>query len=86
MTNEEATEIRDRAIRLGLQNCCEECSEDIETLNSLSGGRPGAFAIVPPSHPAAVEATQRKPSVVGTKVEEAARRLRRSIGQPKGAA
>jgi hypothetical protein len=80
MTTEEAVEIRDRAVRLGLKNCCDHCREDIGILDGLLGGRPGSFAIVPPSQNA-IAMNERKPAVLGTRMEDAARRLRRSIGR-----
>ena len=82
MTTEEAIEIRERAIRLGLRRCCEQCRDDIEALESLSGGRTGGFTIVPPSLNTVQE---RKPSVLGPSMEDAARRLRRSIGRGSAA-
>lgn len=82
MTAEEAIEIRDRAVRLGLKNCCPTCAEDIETLTALKGGVPGAFAIVPP----AVQSPEsRRDSVLGVTMEDAARRLRRSLGRGSAA-
>lgn len=73
MNIEQATEIRDRAKRLGLAQCCDECKADIALLDRLSGDGPvGAFRINrdgPKNEP-----------VIGTAMEDAARRLRRSIG------
>lgn len=83
MTIEEAIAIRERAVRLGLRRCCDQCREDIETLEGLSGStNRGGFTIVPPSLNTVQE---RKPSVLGTRTEDAARRLRRSIGRGSAA-
>jgi hypothetical protein len=79
MNVQQAIDIREEAVRLVLEDHCDQCLEDIETLNSLKGGRPGAFAIIPPSHPQAVETTQKTEPVLGTRIEDAARRLRRVI-------
>ena len=78
MNIEQAIEIRERAKRLGLEVCCDQCGEDIAALNRL--GERGGMTIIPPSHPESVQHTQRKEPVLGTTMEEAARRLRRSIG------
>jgi hypothetical protein len=68
-----AIEIRDRAKRLGLEKCCEECARDISLLDRLSGDGPvGAFTI-------SRDGPKNEP-VIGTTMEDAARRLRRSIG------
>jgi hypothetical protein len=76
-------EIRDRAVRLGLKKCCAQCAEDIETLAPL--GVRGGMTIIPPTLPQAVEASQAKEPVLGTRMEDAARRLRRSIGRGNAA-
>lgn len=73
MTAAEAVAIRDRAKRLGLQTHCEECFRDIEMLNNLSY----KTMTIPPS---LNSESQRKKPVLGSAMENAARRLRRSIG------
>jgi hypothetical protein len=78
MNLQQAVEIRDRAKRLGLAECCDECAADIAILERL--GERGNMTIIPPSHPESVQHTQRKEPVLGTTMEDAARRLRRSIG------
>lgn len=74
----DAIEIRERAKRLGLKTCCPECAEDIALLENLSDKY--GIRIIPPSLPIAVEASLAKAPVLGRALEDAARRLRRSIG------
>lgn len=83
MTVQEAVEIRDRAIRLGLRGCCDQCAADIEALAPL--GERNQVTIIPPSLPAAVAASKATDPVIGSAMEDAARRLRRSIGRGKEA-
>jgi len=78
MTAAEAMEIRERAKRLGLRAHCEECARDIDLLDLLS--HRGPMTIIPASHPDSAAQSQRKEPVLGRAMEEAARRLRRSIG------
>jgi len=68
MTVGEAVEIRDRAISLGLESCCDQCSEAIERLRKL--GTRGDWTI----KSNAPEAT------VGLGSEDAVRWLRSQIG------
>jgi len=77
MNAADAIEIRERAKRLGLGTCCDDCSTDIALLERLSDNS-GKF--VPPTHPDSVMHSQIKEPVLGTALEDAARRLRRSIG------
>lgn len=81
MTASQAIEIRERARDLGLQKHCEECASDMELLEMLSNK--GAMVIVPATHPDAILHSQRKEPVLGSALENAARRLRRAIGASK---
>lgn len=78
MNLQQALEIRERAKSLGLAKCCDQCRQDLEDLEHL--GVRGGMTIIPPSLPVAVEASQAKEPVLGTRMEDAARRLRRCIG------
>ena len=75
MTVEEAVEIRDRAMALGLAHCCDKCRDAIERLEKL-GARTGSWTLVPSPDP---NAAHRAPTL-GLGNEEAARYLRRQIG------
>ena len=68
MTVEEAIEIRDRAIALGLETCCTECLGSIDRLRKI--GTTGDWTIKPSG----------KTATVGPGAEEAVRYLRRHIG------
>jgi len=70
MTVEEAVEIRDRAITLGLESCCETCADAIERLRKL--GTTGDWTIIPSG--------SAKEPTIGLGQEEAVRYLRRQIG------
>lgn len=72
MTTDEAIEIRDRAIALGLETCCTECLDSIERLRKL--GQTSDFSL-PQNH-------NKKVPTVGLGQEEAVRYLRRQIGAP----
>lgn len=77
MTVEDAIAIRDRAIALGLEDCCEECREAIERLRKL--GQTSDFSMTPkvknPTYPQG-----KRIATVGLGQEDAVRYLRRQIG------
>ncbi len=74
MTVEEACELRDRAIELGLEQCCDECRDAIARLEKL--GHKSAWSLLPSSD----SRSQRREPTLGLGNEEAARYLRRQIG------
>jgi hypothetical protein len=70
VTVEEAIEIRDRAIALGLTSCCPQCEESISRLMKLGTVSDFSLAVKGP----------RVGATIGLGQEEAVRWLRRQIG------
>ena len=77
MTVQEAIEIRDRAISLGLDSCCPQCAEAIDRLRKL--GQSNAFTLSPKRPTPTYPQGERVPTL-GLGAEDAARWLRRQIG------
>jgi hypothetical protein len=70
VTVEEAIEIRDRAVALGLTSCCPRCEEAITRLEKLGTVSDFSLAVKGP----------RVGATIGLGQEEAVRWLRRQIG------
>lgn len=70
MTVEEAIEIRDRAIALGLSSCCPQCEEAITRLEKLGTVSDFSLAVNGP----------RVGATIGLGQEDSVRWLRRQIG------
>jgi hypothetical protein len=72
----QAIEVRDRAIALGLENCCDECRDAIERLRKI--GTTGTWTITKTPHPTYPQ--QNREATIGLGQEDAVRWLRRQIG------
>jgi hypothetical protein len=76
----EAIEVRDRAISLGLEECCDDCREAIARLDKL--GLNSGFTLYPkvpnPTYP-----QYEREATVGPGSERAVRYLRRRIAEPR---
>lgn len=80
MTVKEAVEVRDRAISLGLMDCCDDCREAIERLLKLGTTSEHTLTGPPEAYPTY---TQRKRTpTIGIGQEDAVRYLRKQIGSP----
>jgi hypothetical protein len=80
MTVKQAVEIRDRAIALGLYECCDDCREAIDRLMKLGSTNEYTLTGTPTSN-ATYPQNKREPTI-GLGQEDAARYLRRQIGAP----
>jgi hypothetical protein len=78
MTVAEAIEIRDRAISLGLESCCDECRSAIERLSKLGTTNAHTLTGVPVPDPTYPQ--RKREATIGLGQEASVRWLRRHIG------